>query len=100
MGNWVVKGEKDTWGCSDDNVHSARALTHTHRHTQTSKHSPIVALGLVLSPSMLGPSSGTGSHGQEMFTSKSNDNDVLMVCNALHSQVLVVSELLGLLCSS
>jgi len=70
MGNWLVKKEIDTWGCSDDNVHSASALTHTHTH------SPIVALGLVLRPSMLGPSSGTGSHGQEMFTC--NDNDVLM----------------------
>lgn len=50
---------------------------HLHTHTHTTQHSPIVAFGLVLSPSMLGPSSGSGSHGREMFTCKSKDNDVV-----------------------
>lgn len=48
-----------------------------YTHNPANTHSPIVAFGLVLSPSMLGPSSGSGSHGQEMFMCKSNDNDVV-----------------------
>jgi len=72
MGNWVVKKEIVHW----QNVHYHQNIPMCLTHTHTRKHSPIVALGLVLRPSMLGPSSGTGSHGQEMFTC--NDNDVLM----------------------
>ncbi len=47
-----------------------------HSNTQSSKHSPIVALGLVLSPSMLGPSSDSASHGQEMIECQSTENEM------------------------
>lgn len=49
-------------------VSSDRSLSLSFTHNW-GKHSPIVALGLVLRPSMLGPSSGSGSHGHEDFKS-------------------------------
>lgn len=69
--NWVVKGETETLG-----VVMVMFILPERSSMQSRKHSPIVALGLVLSPSMLGPSSGSGSHGQEMITYKSTDNEL------------------------